>query len=108
MPDTAVYGGEPFLKETLTQNFEKAKCVFNRLCDDKSREVFDCILKYKITGDISYLKKCKTTPSEAYENILRPGKGETYIDLGAYNGDTVFYFFQRVPEDSQEYLIAAL
>ena len=92
MPDTAVYGGEPFLKETLTQNFEKAKCVFNRLCDDKSREVFDCILKYKITGDISYLKRCETTPSEAYENILRPGKGETYIDLGAYNGDTVLEY----------------
>lgn len=92
MPDTAVYGGEPFLKETLTQNFEKAKFVFNRLCDDKSREVFDCILKYKITGDISYLKRCETTPSEAYENILRPCKGETYIDLGAYNGDTVLEY----------------
>lgn len=92
MPDTAVYGGEPFLKETLVQNFDKANAVFERLCDEKSKEVFDCVLKYKITGDISFLKQCETIPCEAYENILKPSACETYVDLGAYNGDTVLEY----------------
>lgn len=92
MPDTAVYGGEPFLKETLVKNYDKANAVYEKLYDNKSKEVFDCVLKYKITGDISFLKKCETTPSEAYENILKVRSYETYVDLGAYNGDTVLEY----------------
>lgn len=89
MPDTAVIGGEPFLKETLEQNIDDAKRVFENLADDKSREVFKNVLKYKITGDISFLKECETDPCETYQSILKPSAGEVYVDLGAYNGDTV-------------------
>lgn len=89
MPDTAVYGGEPFLKETLAQNFDKASCVYDSLYDEKSKDVFKSVLKYKITGDISFLKICESTPDEAYLNILKPSGNEIYVDLGAYTGDTV-------------------
>lgn len=89
MPDTAVYGGEPFLKETLAQNFDKASCVYDSLYDEKSKDVFKSVLKYKITGDISFLKSCETEHDEAYLNILKPGGKEVYVDLGAYTGDTV-------------------
>lgn len=89
MPDTAVYGGEPFLKETLTQNFDRASCVYDNLCDEQSKSVFKSVLKYKITGDISFLKSCESTPEEAYLNILKPSGEEVYVDLGAYTGDTV-------------------
>lgn len=89
MPDTAVYGGEPFLKETLKQNLDKACLVYESLYDEMSRLVFENVLKYKITGDISYLKSCETIPDEAYINILKPSGKEIYVDLGAYTGDTV-------------------
>ena len=89
MPDTAVYGGEPFLKETLKQSFDKACLVYESLYDEMSRLVFKNVLKYKITGDISYLKSCETIPDEAYINILKPSGKEIYVDLGAYTGDTV-------------------
>ena len=89
MPDTAVYGGEPFLKETLSQNFDKASYVYESLYDEKSKEVFKSVLKYKITGDISFLKACESEPDEAYLNILKPSGKEIYVDLGAYTGDTV-------------------
>ncbi|MCD8328453.1 MAG: FkbM family methyltransferase [Ruminococcus sp.] len=89
VPDTAVYGGEPFLKETLESSFDKASVVYEHLSDEKSRSVFKSVVKYKITGDISFLKSCETTPEEAYLNILKPSGDEVYVDLGAYTGDTV-------------------
>ncbi|NLZ45463.1 MAG: FkbM family methyltransferase [Clostridiales bacterium] len=93
VPDTAVVGiGDPFTKEYLKGNFEKAKKVYNLLADDFSKKVFQNLISYKITGDIKYLREVTTDPDEAYNNILMLEKDSTYVDLGAYNGDTVREF----------------
>lgn len=92
VPDTAVVGGEPFTKEYLSENFCKAQKVYELLADDFSKKVFENIISYKITGEISYLREITTLPKEAYENILQLQNNSTYVDLGAYNGDTVREF----------------
>lgn len=88
MPDTAVIGGEPFLKEHLIKREEDIKKVYEMLADEKSQENFINILKYKITGNLDYLRKTTTSVDEAYR-ILSLSDKESYADLGAYNGDTV-------------------
>lgn len=95
MPDTAVIGGEPFLKEHLRERFEDIQKVYSMLEDDISRQAFKSILKYKITGELKYLRECTTDTDEAFENILRLNGNETYVDLGAFNGDTVLDFAER-------------
>ena len=50
------------------------------------------MVEYKLTGDIKLLCGCESEPREAWENILRPGKEEHYMDLGAYIGDTIAEF----------------
>ena len=95
MPDTAVIGGEPFLKEHLTERFNDFKKVYSMLEDNISRNTFESILKYKITGELKYLRECTTDTDESFENIIRLGENETYVDLGAFNGDTVLDFAER-------------
>ena len=92
VPDTAVVGGEPFTKEYLAENFKKAQQVFELLSDDFSKKAYKNIFAYKITGDIEYLREITTLPQEAYENILKLPEDCRYVDLGAYNGDTVREF----------------
>lgn len=92
VPDTAVIGGEPFTKEYLAENFYKANEVYEKLSDSLSKEVYENVFAYKITGEISYLQKITTTPNEAYEKILKAENLKSYVDLGAYNGDTVREF----------------
>lgn len=92
VPDTAVVGGEPFTKEYLVENFKKAQKVYELMADDFSKKVFENIICYKITGEISYLREITTLPDEAYKNILKLDGNCTYVDLGAYNGDTVREF----------------
>lgn len=95
VPDTDAIGVGAFTKETLCDNFESIRLVYEHLADEKSKEVYYNVLAYKITGNIDYLKSCTTTPREAYENILKLTDNEVYVDLGAYNGDTISEFLQH-------------
>ncbi|EKC60336.1 methyltransferase, FkbM family, partial [human gut metagenome] len=63
------------------------------LADEKSKQVFDGWLEYRITGRIQPLLRNQTDKAEGYE-ILDLGGNETYADLGAYNGDTITEFLE--------------
>ena len=91
-PDVPVYGGGLFTKEYAKKKRKELEKVYNLLCDDFSKKVFENTVMYRITGKIDYLFEIETTPDEAYENILKLNGDEIYCDLGAYNGDTVTEF----------------
>ena len=91
MPDTPVVGSVCFDKQEFLSMFSKAEKVYGMLADVQSKRVFENVLSYKITGDISYLKPVFSEPDEAY-SLLALADNETYVDLGAFNGDTVMEF----------------
>lgn len=92
-PDVPVIGGGLFDKEYAAENMAKIKQVREMLADDISRNTFDNWIRYRYSGNISYLKACEAPRSEAME-LLKLGDRETFVDLGAYNGDTVEEFLQ--------------
>ena len=63
--------------------------AYERLADDESRKVFANTLNYKLSGKISYLFDCESERQEDLRQLIRPGANEVYLDLGAYNGDTI-------------------
>lgn len=77
----------------LNENSDKIRKVRSLLADDKSKDVFDSLISYKLSGKVEYLKGCETPEQEALD-LLKIGFNETYIDLGAYNGDTVERFLR--------------
>lgn len=70
-------------------DFEKA---YNLLWDNKSKEVFLDVLKFKISGDTKYLFRCESEKNEVYRDILHLTDDEYIVDLGAYDGDTIREF----------------
>ena len=88
-PDVPVFGGGLFDSAYFSKHFDKFCAVYDLLADQTSREVYYRVLEYKLTGRIEPLKCCETSPDEAYRNIIRPQKGSVYVDIGAYNGDTL-------------------
>ena len=68
--------------------------MYERLADAVSRETFASVLNYKLSGKLSYLQACTTNRTEDLRTIFSFGREETYLDLGAYNGDTVQEFLQ--------------
>lgn len=91
-PDVPVAGEEIFTREYAKAHREELERVYELLADDHSRKVLRDVVEYKLTGDIKLLRGCESEPREAWENILRPGKEEHYMDLGAYTGDTIAEF----------------
>lgn len=89
VPDVPVAGTGLFTYEYCKENAEKLEMVYNSLADDFSRKVYANIINFKISGKIEYLSAVTTPKSEIYKKIICPTTNEIYVDLGAYNGDTI-------------------
>lgn len=100
-PDVPVVGEGLFDDEYLEANADKLQKVRKLLADEQSRKVLDDIISYKLTGDIKLLKGCETSTDEGW-SLLRIGREETYVDLGAYNGDTVDKFLRLTNKEFAE------
>lgn len=96
-PEVPVIGGGLFDSDFLKKNAESLHFVYNRLADDISRHTFENIIKYKLSGKISYLLNCQVDENEPYTSFLKL-ENERFLDLGAYNGDTVLGFTENFPK----------
>lgn len=97
-PYMAVCGAGVTDKETILQNREDILKVYSLLADETSRRLYKNAMAYCITGDIAYLKQLEgdDVPPEGYYN----GNG-TYVDVGAYTGDTAEEYLAYSPECSR-------
>ena len=62
---------------------------------DYARKTFENVVYYKLSGKPDYLFECEIEPDEAYRSFLKLSDTETFVDLGAYNGDTIIEFVNR-------------
>jgi len=88
-PDVPVIGGGLFDYEYCMEHLQELNAVYQSLADDESRRVYLNVIQYKISGNIHYLDTISATTEEIYRKILRPTRNENFVDLGAYNGDTI-------------------
>lgn len=76
----------------LKKYADKLEDVYQRLADDQSRKVFADILNYKLSGKTEYLFDCVSERKNDLQSLFTFTEDEAYLDLGAYNGDTVQEF----------------
>ncbi len=88
-PDVPVFGNGLFDKSFVLSNIDSFQKVCSALTDDKSKENYVNLILGKMTGNIKYLFDAETDVSEAYRNIIKPSCNGHYVDIGAYNGDTI-------------------
>ena len=89
VPDVPVVGRGLFTYDYCLENADKIQQVYDSLADDYSRKVYANIINFKISGKIEYLSAVTSSKAEIYKKIIKPNLNEVYVDLGAYNGDTV-------------------
>ena len=67
---------------------------YRLLADDESRRLFVNFLRWKMTGDISATATRRNNSwLEVFDNNLIPRRPDyTYVDVGAYTGDTLIRF----------------
>ncbi len=94
-PDVPVFGDTLFTRGFYEEHKDEFTAARALLSDDESRRIFDNILAYKFTGDISYLLDAQNDEDEIWQTIICPHAIRTAADLGAYNGDTVRQLLER-------------
>ncbi len=105
LPDMPVAGEEEYFdRDFYNAHYGEIVKTYSLLCDSESKSVFSSVLNYKLTGKISYLLNVYTEKSELY-SLLPTSKIKSYIDVGAYNGDTLKEAVEFFPRLSKAYAI---
>lgn len=88
-PDVPVFGNNLFNLEFFHTNEASFREAYDLLADKQSKKTFADVIRYKLSGDISYLDDCEANEEETTKTLLLPETVRDYADLGAYNGDTI-------------------
>ena len=88
-PDVPVFGDTLFTIEFFEENRERFERVWEMLADEESKRIYENVISYKFTGDIKYLWASESDKRDVYENLINCKDIKSYLDLGAYNGDTI-------------------
>ncbi|MBQ9890265.1 MAG: FkbM family methyltransferase [Firmicutes bacterium] len=96
-PDLPVAGEGLFDRKYYKEHLSELSAVREKLADEKSRQVLDSVIEYKLTGRIEPLLACQT-PEEENWKLCDKGTvlchAPAFLDLGAYTGDTVEQFLK--------------
>lgn len=91
-PDVPVAGEGLFTRAYIEEHDKELDAAFELLMDEESRQAFLQVLRFKVSGKISYLLHCQKEKELVYSQWIPLGEGERIVDLGAYDGDTVTEF----------------
>ena len=101
-PDVPVCEGELFNEEFFDLHIDELLEAKNSLFDEKSKEIFDNVIRFKLSGRLCYLRATATKEAEV-DSVLRLEQYKTYVDLGAYNGDTIKKYSALCPNLKEIY-----
>ena len=96
-PCVPVYGDTLFTDEYYKEHSSEIASARQLLCDERSSEIFDNIISYRLSGRLEFLFKAEDDPDEVWKEILRPGDYRIIADCGAYTGDTASQFIEKCP-----------
>ena len=88
-PDVPVFGETLFTIEFFEKNRARFEAVYEMLADEESKRIYENVIKYKLTGNIAYLFESESDKETVYRSLLDCESIKSYLDLGAYNGDTI-------------------
>jgi FkbM family methyltransferase len=92
--------------EDYRQNEGSYRRVYELLEDDVSKSIFRTLLSFRVTNDIGHLTALDLRQKEQYfEDFLALQKsGETFVDVGGFDGYTTRQFIARCPDYAEVHL----
>ncbi|MGM0518311.1 MAG: FkbM family methyltransferase [Campylobacterota bacterium] len=94
-------------KEDFLNNKNRYRKTFELLKDTKSKEIFKKVINFKISYDLEFMKGFINDHENQYfdKEIIPPIKNISFLDGGAYIGDTLEYILKNYPDYKKIYCI---
>ena len=86
----------------IGENINLFSQTYNWLCDTKSRECFSAYINQKISGKFDYLDKLWIKEQYYVDEIVRFNEINSFVDCGAYNGDSYIEFLRAYESHMHE------
>ena len=102
-PDVPVCGDTLFDLEFFNAHKEEINRVYDLLQDEESKNIYENVIRYKLSGKISYLRSAESDRNRVWSELL--GDIRSAADLGAYNGDTIRELMNYRPSIEKVYAI---
>lgn len=105
LPFQAESGFRKYVSEAVSHRGQLAS-LYCALADDKSRDVLDGIVQFRLTLQSTPTKNITSTYSEEFfaKDVLSFGSDEVFVDGGAYDGDSFFRFKDMTGDFKHAYL----
>ena len=93
-------------KEDFKKNRKKYNWIYGLLNDLESKNIFEKIVNFRFSANLSYMKGFKDRQKEQYfEDFLDLKKSdEIFYDVGGYDGFTTLEFIKRCPDYRSVYI----
>ncbi len=88
-PDVPVADGALFDADFVQTHCGELEQAYALMADARSRDVFAATVNFKLGGRLHWLRDDTYGREVAFADYLRPHAHEHFVDLGAYNGDTI-------------------
>lgn len=90
------------MAESVLKNKQEYISVYNLLSDEKSKEIFENILYFRLTMDLNYSEKAHKISIQNGEkayfapDIVKTSEEEVFVDCGGFRGETTEDFIEYV------------
>lgn len=86
-------------REDFTENISFYESFDERLNDQNSVEIYTNLINFRLTGNLENLTSFSDRQNQQYfEPFLNLQSGETFVDVGGFDGQTAKEFVKRCPE----------
>ncbi|QLF94158.1 FkbM family methyltransferase [Pseudomonas sp. ABC1] len=90
---------EGYEKELYT-NRKRFEAIYEKLEDEESKDLFERLVNFRLTQDLQFLEGLRDKQDQQYfEDFLALKQaGETFLDVGSFDGFTSLEFARRCPQ----------
>lgn len=88
-PNVPIVNDGVFTREYIELHDKEFDEAYALLADEESRRNYINILNFKVSGKIDYLFASEKEKRSVYNDVLKLTGKEIFVDLGAYDGDTI-------------------
>lgn len=86
----------------VKENIDKYYATYQMLADIESRNAMLAYLNARINNNINYIQRCVKYEQTFFKNdIYEIGDDENYVDIGAFDGDTIRQFIAQCDANYQ-------